>query len=128
MEEATGNRMLRKKVYSKPGEEGTGRRGPAFDIILTNLQGSYNSFSKDVLSVHSAQKMLREFDLPKVIQIPGDKPKTQTQIWWIPNPGLFPYHTKHPREGGGEFLKNGFNVREARWMKTRLGICVSEIF
>lgn len=67
MEEATGNCMPRKEVYSKPGEEGNGKRGSAFDIILTNLQGSYNSFGKDVLSVHSAPKMLRELDLPKVI-------------------------------------------------------------
>lgn len=120
--------MPRKEVYAKPGEEGTGKRGFAFDIILTNLQRSYKAFSEDVLDVHSAQKMLRELDLPKVIQIPGDKPGTQTQVRWIPNPGLFPYPTIHPRGGGSEFLKNGSNVREACWMKTRLGICVSQIF
>lgn len=42
------------------------------------LQGRYNSINKYVQSVNSAQKMLKEVNLLKTIQISGDEGGPQT--------------------------------------------------
>lgn len=70
--------MSRKEGYSKPREEGNGNRGGTEHFTASEmLQGGIIQ-STSMYSVNSAQKMLKEVNLLKTIQISGDEGGLQT--------------------------------------------------